>query len=149
MFSKNKRNRAGNKSAAQEKPAVPSILSKNLRIVGNIETDGDIQLDGVVDGDVKSQLLTVGFEAVVNGSVAGDTVRVDGTVNGQITGRIVQLGKSAKVNGDITYESLAVEAGAFVHGMCRNVEQERQRPDLFSGKPSLVVASDDDSAVNL
>ena len=149
MFSKTKRDGSGGDPATQEKPAPPSILSRNLRIVGNLETDGDIQLEGVVDGDVKSALLTIGEDAVVNGSVEADTIRVDGTVNGQISGRSVQLGKSAKVNGDIVHESLSVEAGAFVHGMCRNVERERQRPDLFSSKPSLVVSGDEESAVNL
>lgn len=149
MFSKSKRGSADNNVETHEKPAAPSILSKNLHITGNLETEGDIQLEGVVDGDVRSELLTIGLEAVVNGSVAGDTIRVDGTVNGQITGRVVQLGKSAKVNGDIVHESLSVEAGAFVHGMCRNVEQDRQRPDLFSGRPSLVVTDGEDSAVNL
>ncbi len=149
MFSRNKKNRAGGDLETQEQQVAPSILSRNLHITGNLVTEGDIQVDGTVDGDIKSVLITVGVEAVVNGAVVGDTVRVDGTVNGQINGRVVQLGKSAKVSGDIIHESLAVEAGAFVHGMCRNIEQDRQRPDLFSGRPSLVVASDDDSAVNL
>jgi cytoskeletal protein CcmA (bactofilin family) len=149
MFSRNKRRSAANDSVKKEIPAVPSILSKNLRITGNIETDGDIQLEGVVDGDVKTELLTIGVDAVVNGAITGDTVRVDGTVNGQITGRTVLLGKTARVNGDIIHESLAIEAGAFVHGMCRNVEQERNRPDLFSSRPSLVVTTEKDSAINI
>lgn len=149
MFSKNKRTSAANDLEKQEKPVPPSIFSKNIRVTGNIETDGDIQIEGVVDGDVTSGKITVGEEAIVNGSINSDTIRVDGTVNGQITGRSVQLGKTAKVNGDIIHESLAIDAGAFVHGMCRNVEQERQRPDLFSARPSLVVSSDEDNAVNL
>jgi cytoskeletal protein CcmA (bactofilin family) len=149
MFSKNKNRNSGKSLEAQEKPAAPSILSKNLHITGNLETDGDIQVEGVIDGDVRSKFLTIGTQAVVNGSVVADTISVEGTVNGQITGRIVQLGKSSKVNGDIVHESLSVDAGAFVHGMCRNVEHDRQRPDLFSGRPSLVITSDDDSAVNL
>lgn len=150
MFSKNKRSTSGSELETHEKPAAPSILSRNLHITGNLETDGDIHIEGVVDGDVTSHLLTVGHDAVVNGAISGDTVRVDGTVNGQITARNVKLGKSSKVNGDIVHESLSVEAGAFVHGMCRNIEHEQQRPDLFSGKPSLVVTDgEDESAVNL
>ena len=141
MFSKNKRETAANDA---EKPVPPSILSKNIRITGNIETDGDIQLEGVIYGDVITHLLTIDTDAVVNGSISGDTMRVDGTVNGQITGRKVELGKSAKVNGDIIHETLSIEAGAFVHGMCRNVEQDRQRPDLFSNRPSLVVTTDEE-----
>ena len=145
MFSKNKREMAANDA---EKPAPPSILSKNIRITGYIETDGDIQLEGVIYGDVITHLLTIGTDAVVNGSIPDDTGR--GTVNGQITGCKVELGKSAKVNGDIIHATLSIEAGAFVYGMCRNVEQDRQRPDLFSNRPSLVVTTDEEeSAVNL
>ena len=59
-----------------------------------------------------------------------DYFLVNGTLNGQITARSVQLGKTTKVNGDILHESLSIEASAFVHGMCRNVEQDRLRPDL-------------------
>ncbi len=119
MFSKSKRENAGSNLEIKEKNYPPSILSKNLHITGNLETEGDIQIEGVIDGDVKSQLVTVGAAAVVNGAITGDTVRVDGTVNGQINARSVQLGKSAKVTGDIVHESLAVEAGAFVHGKNR------------------------------
>ena len=110
MFSKNKVKIAKDKAKAARKaeenkkePAIPSILSKNLRIIGNLETEGDIQVEGVVDGDVKTHLLTIGVGAVVNGSIIGDTIRVDGTVKGQITGRIVELGKSAKVTGDMLH----------------------------------------------
>jgi cytoskeletal protein CcmA (bactofilin family) len=148
MFSKNKRSSAANDLKTKEKPPAPSILGKNIQVTGNIDTDGDIQLEGTVDGDVNTHLLTIGEEAVVNGSITGDTIRVDGTVNGQISARSVRLGKTARVNGDILHETLSIEAGAFVYGMCRNVEQDRQRPDLFSTRPSLVVATEEDSAVN-
>ena len=74
--------------------------------------DGDIQIDGIVDGDVESNLLTIGDSATVNGSVEGEIIRVAGTVNGEITGRIVELTKSARITGDINHHSLAIEAGA-------------------------------------
>ena len=140
MFSKNK-------AKNSEKPAVPSILSKNLHVTGNLETDGDIQIEGTVDGDVKTGLLTIGPDAIVNGSISCDTVRVDGTVNGQIRGRLVELVKSAKVTGDIIHEILAVEAGAFLHGMCKCVEPEMQRTKSVADGPILVVADDENNVV--
>ena len=61
----------------------PSIISANLRIAGNLVTDGVIQLDGIVDGDVNCDDLTLGESAVINGSIEGNRVRVSGTVNGE------------------------------------------------------------------
>ena len=41
---------------APAKPKIPSIISADLHILGNLKTDGDIQIDGIVDGDVESNL---------------------------------------------------------------------------------------------
>src|SRR3546814_1266085 len=42
------------------KAGVPSIISADLRITGNLKSDGDIQVDGHVEGDIDSATLTVG-----------------------------------------------------------------------------------------
>ena len=91
----------------------PSILCKDLQVIGQITSTGDIQIDGIVDGDIETKLLTVGETATVNGSIEGEVIRVAGIVNGEITGRIVELTKSARITGDINHHSLAIEAGAW------------------------------------
>lgn len=130
---------------AAEKPRVPSIISADLHISGNMKTDGDVQIDGVVDGDVESDLLTIGDTATVNGCVVGEIIRVAGTVNGEITGRVVELTRTARITGDINHHSLAIEAGAFVQGLCRRIDPKQidARPVLESPKPNLVVAGSD------
>ena len=120
-----------------------SIISANLRITGNLVTDGVIQLDGIVDGDVTCEDLTVGEAAVINGSVESNQVRVAGTVNGEISARNVELTRNAKVIGDIDHTSLMIEAGAHVQGLCRHVEVTEIEPVATLAepkKPNLVVA---------
>lgn len=106
-----------------------------------MKTDGDVQIDGVVDGDVESVLLTIGGSAIVNGCVVAEIIRVAGTVNGEITGRVVELTRTARVAGDINHHSLAIEAGAFVQGLCRRIDpkQIESRPVLEATKPNLVL----------
>jgi cytoskeletal protein CcmA (bactofilin family) len=100
----------------------PSIVSANLRVTGDLESEGDIQIDGYVEGDVRSNSVTVGEHAIVCGAILSQTVRVAGTVKGQINGKTVELARTAKVTGDIVHESLAIEAGAFIQGLCRHAE---------------------------
>jgi len=100
----------------------PSIISANLRVIGDLNSDGDIQVDGFVEGDVHSHSITVGEHAVVSGAINADVIKVAGTVKGQIHGKVVELANSAKVTGDIVHESLAIEAGAFIQGLCRHVD---------------------------
>ena len=53
MFNNNKKNIGGN-STNISKSVPPSLLSSDLVVNGNLESLGDIQIDGTIDGDVKS-----------------------------------------------------------------------------------------------
>ena len=108
--------------SASKASGVPSIISPDLKIVGDLKSHGDIQIDGTIEGDINSRLLTVGEQAVVEGCIVADTVRISGTVKGQIKARMVHLDKDARVTGDLTHETLTMEAGALLEGQVRRME---------------------------
>ncbi len=112
--------------------SVPSIISPDLEIVGDLKSDGEIQIDGTVKGDIKGHMLTVGEQGKVDGSTVAETVRISGTVNGRVQAKTVRLDKSAKVTADITYESLAIEAGAYFEG-----QVQPMKGDSSGGAPKL------------
>ncbi len=95
---------------------VPSIISPDLKIVGHLKSNGAIQIDGTIEGDIDVPLLTVGKQGKVDGSTVAETVRIFGTVSGRVQAKTVRLAESAKVTADITHESLAIEAGAYFEG---------------------------------
>ena len=94
----------------------PSILSHDMHVVGKIFSTGDIQIEGRLDGDLRSHAVTIGEKAVVSGEVAGDMVTVFGQVKGTIRARQVYLCATSKVTGDIFNEALAIETGAQLNG---------------------------------
>ena len=100
---------------------MPSIVSANLRIVGDLVCDGDIQVEGTVEGSVKSSVLTIGESGTIQGQITADQVMVSGTVVGKIKARTVYLAQSASVTGDILHESLGIEAGAQFEGQCKSL----------------------------
>jgi cytoskeletal protein CcmA (bactofilin family) len=110
------------------KSGIPSIISADMRIVGSVESKGDVQIDGTIEGDVTSHTLTVSDSASVSGSISADTVRVSGTVKGGITAKSVTLTRSAKVEGDIVHQALAIEPGAAFEGQCKRMETDRGQP---------------------
>lgn len=131
MFSKAKSKPNAGVAAPQqltEKTTPLSVLSPNLRVIGNLESEGDLQIDGTVDGDIRTVKLTVGKSAVINGSIYGEKIRIAGTVNGEITAKTVVLLDTAKVTGDINHDSLSIEAGAYVQGLCKRVDVEVLKP---------------------
>ena len=129
MFSK------GNKSAGRR--STPSIIGTDCTYTGDIQSDGEVQVDGRLDGDVRCSNLVIGEKGSITGEIIADTVSVLGTVSGQITAQSVALARTARVLGDITHDSLSVEVGAYVEG------RFNRRPDQSAAK---AIESTNDSA---
>ena len=110
------------------KSGVPSIISPDLRVNGDLVCSGDIQVDGWIEGDIQSRNVVVGEGATVHGAIQGENVRICGIVNGQIRADNVTLEKSARVTGDILHKSLSIEQGAFLEGMCKRIDTSVATP---------------------
>jgi filamentous hemagglutinin family protein len=108
------------------KAAPPSIISADLKIVGDLTSKGEIQIDGTIEGDIRCQVLIIGQSGIVTGEIIADTVRVHGTLTGQIRARSVFLAATARVVGDISHESLAIEPGAFLEGHCGRIDPKKE-----------------------
>jgi cytoskeletal protein CcmA (bactofilin family) len=115
------------------KPAA-SVLSSDLTVVGNLKTTGDIQVEGVVEGDIRAHLLTVGESATIRGEIVADDIVINGRVIGRVRGLKVRLTSTARVEGDIIHKTIAIESGAHFEGSV-----QRQDDPLSTGKPGLAA----------
>ncbi|MCT4333542.1 polymer-forming cytoskeletal protein [Paracoccus sp. YLB-12] len=104
------------------KRAVPSVLSSDLTVTGNIQTDGDIQIEGNVEGDIRAHQLVIGDSATIKGEIVGDEVVVHGRVIGRVRGLKVRLTATARVEGDIIHKTIAIESGAHFEGSVQRQE---------------------------
>ncbi|WP_420565294.1 bactofilin family protein [Thalassobaculum sp.] len=121
-------------------PAAPSIISSDLTINGNLTSEGDVQVDGTVEGDIISNKLTVSSTATVRGAIEAETVVIAGHVTGQIKARHVTLAKTARVIADVIQERLSIEPGAFFEGNCRHFPSDSDKkslPKLEPVKPAV------------
>jgi cytoskeletal protein CcmA (bactofilin family) len=119
----------------------PSIISGDLTVTGALNSTGDMQIDGIVEGDVRSVGLVIGERAEIHGEIWAEDVTVRGKVIGRIRARKVLLSATSHVEGDILHEAFAVEAGAFFEGNCRHSDNplgdEMRKPQPA---PSMPVA---------
>jgi cytoskeletal protein CcmA (bactofilin family) len=93
-----------------------SVISRALKITGQLESTEDIRIDGEVDGDVRGVAVTVGNGAKIKGTVLGDAVELAGTVEGRIEAKKVVLTGTARMTGDIVHQDIKIESGAFIDG---------------------------------
>src|SRR6185369_341425 len=120
-----------------KKSGVPSIISPDLRVNGDLVCSGDIQIDGWIEGDIQSRNVVVGESATVHGAIQAENVRICGSVNGQIRADNVTLEKSARVTGDILHKSLSIEQGAFLEGMCKRIDTSAPAVPQIEPRPLL------------
>jgi cytoskeletal protein CcmA (bactofilin family) len=120
------------------RPSTPSVISADLVINGTLISTGDVQVDGRVEGDVRSTSLVVGEKAFIHGELCAEEVTVRGRVQGSIRARKVLLCATSHVEGNILHEAFAVEAGAFFEGNCRHAENPLA-DDASAKKPSATA----------
>lgn len=135
MFSRSN-GKANGASMSGSGKGMPSIISQNFRVVGNITSEGDVQLEGTVDGNLKAKSLVVGPSGSIRGEVKVDKIQVQGSVTGPIRGRTVEIAKTAKVTGDVFYESLTVETGAVIDGACKRWDADKGEMKPVETKPA-------------
>jgi cytoskeletal protein CcmA (bactofilin family) len=133
MFSKGNKTSNGNGHAQDARAeiavkAVPSIISADLSIEGNLNSGGEIQVDGVVNGDIRCKALIVGVKGSVVGEVVAQTVRMHGAIKGMIRAKSVFLASTARMSGDVEHESLAIEPGAYMEGHCKRITEVAPSP---------------------
>jgi cytoskeletal protein CcmA (bactofilin family) len=107
---------AGAEHHAPRKAIAASLIGENVSLQGDLASDGDVHLDGVLRGDMRVRELTIGESGVVEGSIEAETVEIRGKVVGSVTAKTVRLFSTARVEGDITHGQLAIEAGAHFEG---------------------------------
>ena len=106
-------NRRGSRRITEEKT---SVLSEDLIIQGDVFGDGEIYLDGGVNGNVSCEKLNIGRGGFINGQIECKKAEIHGEVAGSISATDVVLAETAQVHGDVSHQTLSVHSGAVVDG---------------------------------
>jgi len=133
------------KTAARA-PKGASLIATDMTLEGDISGGGEIQVDGVIKGDVRVEHVMVGDGGTVEGGIYADAVEVRGRVVGSITAKQVRLYGACHVDGDITHEQLAMETGAFFQG--RSLRLQRQQA-VAAPKHEPIAAAPREAPVQL
>ncbi|MFN4233351.1 MAG: polymer-forming cytoskeletal protein [Bacteroidia bacterium] len=98
-----------------------NLIGPGTVIKGDIDTNGDIRIDGSIEGTIKVKgKLVVGNTGKIVGDIQCQNAEVFGEILGQISvNELLSLKASAKMNGDIVTNKLSIEPGAVFSGTCK------------------------------
>lgn len=109
------------KRVADEISNSSNTIGKGTFLEGNVETYGNIRIEGKVTGNVKSKSkVALGPSSLVQGNVIAQNADLEGEVKGKIeVAELLVLKATAVIHGDIVTGKLVVEPGAVFNGTCK------------------------------
>ena len=100
-----------------------SVISDEITIVGNINSTGDLVINGKVDGEISCDSLEIGPNGNVKGNVKAEFCVVSGNIEGKLSARSINITSTGNLNGRLSYGKIAIENGALVEIKLRKTKQ--------------------------
>ncbi len=100
-----------------------SLLSKEVKIEGDIQGSENLQVEGKFKGSIKlAGDIFIGLTGVVEADVEADNVVIQGQISGNVTARKqLQIQSAGKLMGDCTAQSLDIKEGALFEGRSKMI----------------------------
>jgi len=114
----------------ENEPTSINLLGAGTIIKGEIISNGDIRIDGTLNGNLESKgKVIVGATGIIEGDVICQNADISGSVIGKITvNELLSLKASSTLKGDAVAGKLSIEPGAMFSGTC---SMEKPRTNLF------------------
>lgn len=103
-----------------ESPA-RNLIGKDTVIKGDVESSGDIRVDGKLIGSLKSNgKIVVGQTGCIEGDMTCKQADISGVVKGVLKcEELTTLKATSRVELDMTTKQLCIEVGAIFTGKCQ------------------------------
>ncbi len=97
-----------------------NIIANGTKITGDINSNGDIRVDGSLTGKLITKgKVIIGETGKVKGEINCKNSDVEGSIEGKIiVAQLLALKAKARINGDIITNKLAIEPGCQFTGNC-------------------------------
>ncbi len=110
----------------------PSIISKDLELIGNLKSKGSIEIEGNVKGDIEADTVSIREDGKVNGNIRAKIINVKGTFNGIATCEKINISDTAKIIGEINYTSLSADYGASINCQLKRIDKNTLKSENIS-----------------
>jgi cytoskeletal protein CcmA (bactofilin family) len=120
-----------------------NLIGVGTEIKGDISSNGDIRIDGILQGNLKTKgKVVIGETGSVKGEIKCKNSDVEGSIEGKIhVSELLSLKATSNLNGDIIARKLAIEPGSKFTGNCKMTSETetqdapKEKTTEEAGKP--------------
>ena len=107
-----------------------SYVGETLQLEGDLRTSGNLDIAGLINGNIYVSEVTVTETGSVRGSVEASKIEINGHVQGKITADAIVIGSSAVIKGDIYFKNtLKTEEGADIDGYIKRINNGKENTE--------------------
>ncbi len=123
-------------------------ISEGTVLVGNINAEGDLRVEGKVIGTlVCNSRLVVSETGYIEGNVDSRVATVEGEIRGNVVTReLLTIDKTGKIYGDIFTQKLVVQMGAVFTGSSKMAEAAKDALTKTPERPKDLLAQSSSSS---
>ena len=93
-----------------------SIIGEGIELSGEINTEGNIHIDGSMSGIIRASEVVIGPNGEFEGEIIADILIINGTIKGKFTIKNLHVRTGGLLQGRAKYEILVVESGGRIQG---------------------------------
>ena len=99
-----------------------SYVGETLQLEGYLRTSGNLDIAGLINGNVYVSEVTVTETGSVRGSVEATKIEINGHIQGKIIADAIVIGRNAVIKGDVYFKNtLKTEEGADIDGYIKRI----------------------------
>lgn len=107
--------------------AISNRVLQGTIVNGNIESEGDLRIDGEIYGEITIKgKLVIGADGKIVGNVKCTSSKIEGKLIGDITAtEVVHIITQSYVEGNVFTTRLIVDEGSVFNGLCKMTIEEK------------------------
>ena len=99
-----------------------SYVGETLQLEGDLRTSGNLDIAGLINGNIYVSEVTVTETGSVRGSVEATKIEINGHIQGKIIADAIVIGRNAVIKGDVYFKNtLKTEEGADIDGYIKRI----------------------------
>ncbi len=108
-----------------------SFFAAGFKILGNIESENDICVEGEIHGNVKTtKKVVIGKSGKILGNIEASNLCVHGLVEGEVLiSELAKITPTGVVSGTIITKSIQIEPGADVEATIKKITSKNESPN--------------------
>ena len=97
-----------------------NVLSKNTKTIGDLTSEGDFRIDGVLEGTLTTKgRVIIGLDGSITGKIFCENADIEGRFSGELkVNKMLTIKATASISGDVVLGKLSVEPGATFNASC-------------------------------